>query len=199
MASMFAQVLLLLSFTVCVYSESAKLQEEEGIRYESLAIKKSVFGEFSMLAQERDDYATTLTRLALDKAREDPSDEVAMKDVKRLLALALHLSPRNRAAVVANHQMGRGVMPAQQKADYSSTVFARLLLTRGKLLKKQKAESDNMVGLCFIALAAELDPRNEEAVYASEIQKIDGEEAQWSLLLGEKKGEEEVNALSGGE
>ena len=92
--------------------------------------------------------------------------------------------------MVSNHQLGRGLLPEKKEPDYSRTVFARLLLTRGRLLKKQEAKDDQFVGRCFIELAAELDPRNEEAVYDAEIQKLDGLEVDWSLFTKGKREDE---------
>ncbi|MGJ8724866.1 MAG: hypothetical protein ACSHYB_09950 [Roseibacillus sp.] len=159
------------------------------LNYETLEVQKSLFGDFSMLLQERDDYATTLTRFALENAHNAPGDKENMSGVRRLIALALHLSPRNRTAVVSNHQLGKGLLPEQKEGDYSRAVFARLLLTRGRLLKKQTAKNDQFVGRCFVELAAELDARNEEAVYDSEIQKLDEEDVDWSVFVTSAKTE----------
>lgn len=177
------QVLLLVTLAYSVHADPVAEPEDLTRKgYEVLIIRKSVFGDFSMLAQERDDYATTLTRFALESAHNAPEDPSNMSGVRRLIGLALHLSPRNRTAVVSNHQLGKGLLPEKQEGDYSRAVFARLLLTRGRLLKKQEAASDRFVGRCFVELAAELDVRNEEAVYDSEIQKLDGEEVDWSVF-----------------
>lgn len=173
-----------LMISALIVSGMAEPVEEisKGISYESLVVKRSVFGDFSMLAQERDEYATTLTRFALETAHADPTDEKTMSEVRRLIGFALNLSPRNRTAVVSNHQLGRGIFPEKKEADYSRSVFARLLLTRGRLLKEQKGAGDQFVGKCFIELAAELDPRNEDAVYESELQKLDTKEVDWSVF-----------------
>ena len=89
--------------------------------------------------------------------------------------------------MVANSQFGKGLLPEKKAGDYSRAVFARLLLTRGRLLKEQSAENDRFVGRCFVELAAELDPRNEEAIYGAEIQKLDGEEVDWSVFTTSKE------------
>lgn len=191
MTRVWFQVFFSLVVALTAIAEPEKsLDSAKPFDYQTLEIKKSIFGDFSMLAQERDDYATTITRLALESAHASPDDKENMKGVRRLISLSLHLSPRNRTAVVANHQLGRGLLPEKKEAEYSRSVFARLLLTRGQLLKKQKGEGDRFVGRCFVELAAELDPRNEEAVYDSEIQKLDGDEVDWSLFsdVSDKQG-----------
>jgi hypothetical protein len=57
-----------------------------------------------------------------------------------------------------------------------------LLLTRGQLLLKQANEQDQLLGRCFVEVAAEMDPRNEDAVYASELLRLDNKKISWQLL-----------------
>ena len=187
MGRFLAQVLIYLCLLTNAVAEPSSDSEVDSISFESLVIKESIFGDFSMLSKERDDYATNITQLALIDAKANPADEKTMESVRRFLALSLHLSPRNRLSVVANHQLGKGIMPDSKDPEYSRSVFARLLLTRGELLKQQADEADNVVGYFFISLAAVLDPKNEDAVYASEIQKIEGKEPQWSFLLADQE------------
>lgn len=162
--------------------------EPEGPGYQSLTITKGAFRDISMLAQERDEYATNLTKLALLTVHDtiDKPKELAknMLTIQREIALALNLSPRNRLSVITNHQLGRGLLPPKPDLDYSSDVFARLLLTRGRLLKSEKNEADQLAGRFFVELSSLLDPKNEDAIYEYEMQKLDGEAVDWSLLLG---------------
>jgi len=123
--------------------------------YEALEVKGSWFGEVSMLAQERDD----------------------------LIALALNLSPRNRESVVSNHQLSRGIVPDGKAPDYKMPVFARLLFSRGKLLKKGQSEGDFDLGRSFVELAADLDARNDEVIYEFEIQKLDHGRFNWGEMI----------------
>ncbi|MDP0492426.1 MAG: hypothetical protein Q7Q71_15365 [Verrucomicrobiota bacterium JB023] len=153
------------------------------LRYKPLELTESLFAPSSMLAQERDDYASNLARVAIEKANADQSDE-SLFEARKLLALALQLSPRNRTANVANHQMGRGILPERKEADYSDAVFARLLLTRAKLLKESGEPVDALLAQCFTEVAASLDPRNEDAVYRFEMLRLDGGEVDWDHLMG---------------
>lgn len=183
----FLLLLLLAPLSAQEAGEGESSSEAAGQGYQSLTIAKSAFGDFSMLAQERDEYATNLTKLALLAVHDhldDPKElSRQMLTIQRKIALALNLSPRNRLAVVVNHQLGRGILTPKPDLDYSSDVFARLLLTRGRLLKDENGESDRLVGRFFIELSSILDPKNEDAVYEYEIQKLDGEAVDWSLLL----------------
>ncbi|MFC0017181.1 hypothetical protein [Roseibacillus persicicus] len=181
MARICMQALILVLMMFSVAADPVDDQQVQ-IAYKPLIVKKSLFGDFAMLAQERDEYATTLTRFSIESAHAKPTDKIVMESVRRLIGLALNLSPRNRSAVVANHQLGRGILPEKKSADYSRPVFARLLLTRGRLLKEQKGEGNQFVGECFVELAAELDPHNEDAVYECELQKLDEREVDWSVF-----------------
>jgi hypothetical protein len=60
--------------------------------------------------------------------------------------------------------------------------LARLLLTRGQLLEKQAGEENKILARYFIQLAAEIDPKNEDAVYASEVQRLDHGALDWKLI-----------------
>ena len=158
-------------------------------KFEPLSIPKSVFGDFSMMPKERDEYASNLTKLALvtiHSLSDRPQDLKAQLPTIRLqMALALNLSVRNRLAIVSNHQLGRGMLPEKPEMDYSPSVFARLLLTRGKLLKEKGTKADSLAGRCFVEMAAGLDPTNEDAIYEYEMQKLDGQAVDWGELTGE--------------
>ena len=106
----------------------------------------------------------------------------SMKQGRRILALALHLSPRNRQAVVTQFQLAKGIVPEKARGDYSPQVLARLLLTRGQLLMQQEEGENRDLARYLIQLSAEIDPRNEDAVYASEMIRIDTGGVDWSPL-----------------
>ena len=106
---------------------------------------------------------------------------------RKVLGLGLHLSPRNKKCVVANAQLARGVAPGRIAADYEPEVFARLLLARGQLLEKNSKEINVTLARYFIDLAAIIDGRNEDAVYESELRRIDQGDLSWKLLTGDKK------------
>jgi hypothetical protein len=99
-----------------------------------------------------------------------------------MLALALQLSPRNKRAVVVNFQLSKGILPDVVDSNYSQPVLARLILTRGQLLLKQGGEENQRLARFFIQLAAEMDPKNEDAVYASEVQRLDHGAVDWASI-----------------
>lgn len=158
-------------------------QEAGKFSWDAPKIAASVFTQdLGMLDSERDEYATNLATLASNKLAAAKASPASLADARRILSLALQLSPRNKHAVVVNFQLSKGVLPEAAAANYSPPVFARLILTRGQLLSKQGGEENQKLARYFIQLAAELDPKNEDAVYASEVQRLDHGAADWSAI-----------------
>lgn len=150
-------------------------------------VRVSAFSrDIGMMNTEREDYATNLANLAAYRVIEAKASPASLADARRMLALALHLSPRNRRAVVVNYQLGQGILPERVDGDYSPQVFARLMLTRGQILEKQEGFENFMLARFLIQLAAELDPRNEDAVYHSEVHRLDRGALDWAALTDPK-------------
>lgn len=143
----------------------------------------SVFTEdLGMLDTERDEYATNLATVASNHIATSKASADSLADGRKMIALALQLSPRNKRAVVVNFQLAKGVLPEIAESNYSPPVFARLILTRGQLLAKQGGGENQKLARYFIQLAAELDPKNEDAVYASELQRLDHGAVDWTAV-----------------
>jgi hypothetical protein len=146
-------------------------------------VVQSIFNhDLGMLDSERDEYATNLATIAANEVAKAKASPASLVDARRMLALALQLSPRNKRAVVVNFQLTKGVLPESMEGNYSPQVFARLILTRGQLLAKQGGEENQKLARYFIQLAAELDPKNEDAVYASEVQRLDHGAVDWTAV-----------------
>ncbi len=146
-------------------------------------VEKSVFSrDLGMLDSEREEYATNLAGLAVNGMVAANSSPDSIASARRMLALALHLSPRNKRAVVANFQLSKGLVPEVSATDYSPQVFARLLLARGQLLEKQGGAENQKLAHMFMQLAAGMDPKNEDAVYASEVARLDHGEVDWAVI-----------------
>lgn len=164
----------------------AARSELKGV-YSEPRINKRLFGnDLSMVNNERDEYATNLAAYAVKIIQESSGDQSALENARKVLGLALHLSPRNKKCVVINAQLKRGIMPEKVIADYDSDVFARLLLTRGKLLEKQDAAINTQLARYLISLSAMIDPRNEDAIYEAEIRRIDYGDVDWKQLTDAK-------------
>ncbi|MFD0892060.1 hypothetical protein KBB96_11585 [Luteolibacter ambystomatis] len=150
-------------------------------------VGKGMFtNDLGMLDSEREDYATNLASYATNRVIQAKASPTSLEEARRLLAVALHLSPRNRKALVTTFQLGKGVIPDAATGDYSPQVLARLLITRGQLLQKQGGDENSQLSRIFIELAAGMDPKNEDAVYASETQRLDKGPVDWVAVTDYK-------------
>ncbi len=165
-------------------------EDGKGFPWNPPQVERSIFKrDLGMLDTEREEYATNLANLAANAVAAARASPASLASARRMLALALQLSPRNKRAVVVNFQLGKGILPEKTETQYSAQVFARLLLTRGQLLEKQGGDDNLMLARYFIRLAAELDPKNEDAVYASEVQRLDLGDVDWSAITDAKQSE----------
>lgn len=157
--------------------------EAVGFAWDGPRVVTSVFSQdLGMLDSERDEYATNLATHAANGVTSAKASPTSLANARRMLALALQLSLRNKKAVVVNFQLSKGILPEAAESNYSPQVFARLILTRGLLLEKQGGGDNRMLAQFFIQLAAELDPKNEDAVYASEVQRLDHGAPDWDAI-----------------
>jgi hypothetical protein len=148
--------------------------------------------DLGMLGSEREEYATNLASIAINQVVIAKASPESLAEARRMLALALHLSPRNKRAVVVNFQLGKGIIPELSEGNYSPQVFARLILTRGQLLEKQGGDENKLLARYFIQLSANLDPKNEDAVYASELQRLDHGDLDWTPVTGDGKTNDQI-------
>ena len=148
-----------------------------------LKIQVSAFSrDLGMLDAERQEYATNLANCAATGIVQAKASTASLEISRRLLTMALNLSPRNKRSIILNFQLAKGMLPEVAKGDYSPQVLARLLLTRGQLLAKQENPENLLLARLFFQLAAELDPKNEDAVYASEVDRLDHGNVDWTFL-----------------
>jgi len=142
--------------------------------------------DLNMLDRERGEFASNLAAHGANVVAASRASKTALEEARRLLGLAMHLSPRNREALVINHQLRKGIVPEATEGVYSAGVFARLLLTRAQLLDREGGYQDKLLGRAFIELATEMDPRNEDAVYAFELQRLDHGDFDWTMITDYK-------------
>jgi len=151
--------------------------------------------DLGMLDSERQDYSTNLASYATNRVIAAKASAESLDEARRILAVALHLSPRNRKALVVTFQLGKGILPEAVVSDYSPQVLARLLLTRGQLLEKQNGEQNVKLSRMFLELACSMDPKNEDIVYASEVQRLDHGSVNWAEVTdfkGKEKPDEKA-------
>jgi hypothetical protein len=167
-------------------------QEAKKFAYQAPKTGAGLFDDkLGMLEREREEYATNLANHAAARVMAHAASAASLTEARRLLALSLHLSPRNKKALVVNYQLTRGLMPKVEAGEYSPEVLARLLLTRAQLLGKQGGPQNQLLARCFVELAAEFDPSNEDAIYEQELQRIDHGAVDWSVVTDTKSPEPE--------
>ena len=151
-----------------------------------------VFTEaLGLLDREREEYADNLTGYASNQVAAAKASVASLAEARRLVALALHLAPRNRKALVLSFQLSRGLLPEPVPGDYRPDVLAGLLYARGQTLKQQGGVENGLLARVFTELAAEMDPKNDDVVYASELQRLDHGSVDWAALTDVKPAESE--------
>lgn len=187
MQSQWQVIMLVFCFIATAAHSNAQENQKPAFDYKPPIVGTGIFtNDLGMLDKEREEYAHNLANYTGQHISQQKASKESLELARRFLALSLHLAPRNRKAVVMNFQLQRGIIPATEESDYSPTVLARLLLTRAQLLVKSKNTEDLLLGRCFSEIAAEIDPTNEDAVYASELLRIDKRQVIWSQLTDVK-------------
>ena len=154
-----------------------------GIQWTPVKVQASAFSrDLGLLDAERDEYATNLADCAALGIAQAKSSPESLDQARRMLLLALNLSPRNRRAIIVNYQLSKGLVPDAAKGDFSPPTMARLLLTRGQILAKSDSQENRLLARMFSHLAADIDPKNEDAVYASEVDRLDHGNLDWTFL-----------------
>ncbi|MGJ8633060.1 MAG: hypothetical protein ACSHX7_04005 [Luteolibacter sp.] len=174
-------------------------QVETKFEWKPLDIKKSIFSQdLVMLDSERDEYSSNLAGYAVNSISQSLASDESLAKGRRILALAMQLSPRNKQALVAQFQLSKGIIPEKSNGDYSPDVLARLLLTRSQLLLQQPEGENHLLAKFLIHIAAEIDPRNQDAVYASELSRIDNGQLNWDEVTNDKTADAIVPAEDDG-
>lgn len=168
---------------VLTSAAAAAAEGEKAFEWEEPDVDGGVFtDELGMLDREREQYAGNLAAYAVNLVAREEASAASLETARRLLGLSRHLASRNRRALVAENQLSRGVVPEPVERGYSDEVLARLMLTRARALEQQGGDENRFLARIFTELAAELDPKNQDAVYASEIHRIDHGRVDWSRL-----------------
>lgn len=165
-------------------------EESKAFAWDPPKVERSLFTqELGMLDAERDEYATNLANHAASLVIASKAAPPSLAEARRMLALALHLSPRNKRALVVGFQFSKGMLPELAEGNYSPQAFARLLFSRGRILEQQGGVQNTRLARMFIQIAASMDPRNEDAVYASEVHRLDHGDLEWSPITDPAKEE----------
>ncbi len=151
------------------------------------------FDDVGMIEAERRQYAENMAAFALAAVAKHADEEGKLGDVpattyqlaRKLVGLALHLDPRSRTAVIANGRMKAGVVPRRgDSPSMAAETFSSLLVGRAAELRKAGGADNLLLAGCFLDLATSLDPANDDAIYAFETFKMDGQKVSWTGILG---------------
>jgi len=164
--------------------------------YKPPVIKPAIFSEdgLGMIPAERNELATRLATYAVEWLRQEHIDEESgelgedipaedWEKVRKLLGLSLHLNPRDRAAVIANHMLQEGRLPRQTRMDLSPAAFSSLIHGRAMVFFEQGGVENRRLGAHLLELAVLVDPANEDAVYDYEVARLEGLSADWRPIL----------------
>jgi hypothetical protein len=91
-----------------------------------------------------------------------------------LLAVSLHLQPMNAGAVHCGLRWSDGKAPSLPPPADDLRIFSNFLLSAAQRQSGKPGPAPETLARILVRLAADLDPENEDAVYASEIQDRDG-------------------------
>lgn len=153
--------------------------------YKPVKVESPLFVHgISMFGREQDEYATNLTAHALIQLERGRADAGAHELARKMIGLALNLSPRNDYAGPANKILAEGGRPKRLRPEHGRVVFARLLLTRAKILSESGVAKDARLARYFLALSATLVPDDGEAkqLYSEDIKHSGA--VDWETITG---------------
>lgn len=140
----------------------------------------------AMLPLERERLANQLTAYVVNViAPSKDADKYLW--ARRILGMALTLHPQNPRARRTDSNLVRDLDPKPIAMEWDSSVLAKFLYQRAQQLLKAKHEdvAENAVlARYLIALAAQVDPYFEDAVYAHELHRVDGLAPDWQKITG---------------
>jgi hypothetical protein len=130
----------------------------------------------ALLAPECERIASFLARYAAARHTAGilRGDRKAMNQGRLLLTVSLHLAPLNAAAVHGANAWSEGEAPKLPPPGEDLRLFTNFLLSAAQRQAGEAGTAREVLARVLIRLAADLDPENEDAIYASERQDRDG-------------------------
>jgi len=155
-------------------------EQQPAFEFKSPVVRESVFKDgLGLMNRERDEYAEAIATFVTNYVAGEKASKESLAFARKGLGLALHLSSRNKRAMVTRFQLSKGTVPKTVETEYSPKTLAALLVTRAETLFEQKGDQNRLLARALIDLAVTIDPHNEDAIYAYELQKIDYGELKW--------------------
>lgn len=166
----------------------AQKVEAKAFEFKPPIVRQSAFKNgLGLVDREGDKYASALAAFATNRVILAKASRDSLGFARKALGLALHLSSRNKRAIVTKFQLSKGTMPKRVESGYSPKTLAALFVARAETLFEQKGESNRLLARALVDLAVTIDPHNEDAIYAFELQKIDYGELDWSQFTEASK------------
>lgn len=190
MLGILRQASLLWAFVIVTNAQEVPLEKAgpAKLEFEAPVIGESVFKEgLGLVDRERDEYASAIATFAANHVVRKQGDKASLDFARKALGLALHLSSRNKRAMVTKFQLSKGILPKTIDPEYSPQTLAGLFMTRAEVLFEQKGEKNLLLARALIELAVTIDPHNEDSIYAYELQKIDYGELKWAPFTEAQK------------
>lgn len=156
------------------------------VKYTEPDVKEARFdtSDVNLLKVDRDKLASSVAAYVVSSIK-DGADASAMETARKLLGFALHLSPRNRDAVIANFQFKKGLPKRKIQPEYSPVTLAEVLQSRATFLIKNGGNLNVALAGYMLFVAVQVDSTNETAIYELEMYRKDIGAIDWSSLLGE--------------
>ena len=110
-------------------------------------------------------------------------DAAARTRGRLFLTISLHLQPLNAPAVHCGQRWADGQSPSLPPPGDDLRVFSNFLLTAAARQADKPTPARETLARVLIRLAADLDPRNEAAIFASELQDRAGQSPPLRELL----------------
>jgi hypothetical protein len=139
----------------------------------------------ALLEPECERIASFLARYAAEKLTDEvlEGSAPALARGRLLLAVSLHLQPLNAPAVHCGLRWLDGKRPTLPPPGEDVRVFSNFLLSAAKRQADKPSPARDALARTLVRLAADIDPENEDAVYASELQDRAGKSPPLRELL----------------
>ena len=126
----------------------------------------------ALLAPECERIASFLARHAAEQytAAVLRGDSKAMTQGRLLLTVSLHLAPLNAAAVHCADSWSEGRSPSLPPPGEDLRILTSFMVSAAQRQAGAPGTAREVLARILIRLAADLDPANEDAIYASELQ-----------------------------
>lgn len=129
--------------------------------------------KLQITAEQRHAIADALAGYARDHSRNARERGLA----SRMLGIALRVEPQNRSAVVLNARLARAEFP--EAPSTQPVNLAQQLVPMAQQCQAAKSPDDQALAGYLYAIVLSIDPKNDEAIYQSEMLRQAGVKVRW--------------------